>query len=281
MKVDAFLIESVRRQVMKEFELQPQKYHPLDIENLQENDAFIGRFILDVEENESEQKVIHAASQAIQGCLVWRNQVGLNDLTDGDFPKEYFNYSTIQLGQDMNGRLLIYLRVGLYRRLPGWHDLNLSFAFYVLEKIATTLLFNNSNYQKASIFLDLTGAGIGQLDLSFVSKFLGAATKYYPSLCGRVYCYQLPWFMKACCSAILAWLPERHRKLVTFIDERNVREWFATEILAEFAGGKAKTWFFRPQVSVSLEEIGRKNGISELDIQRAGDHCLKIADCFA
>ena len=74
------VIENIRRRVLA---MNPDMFHPKDVERVKTNDWPIERYLL---VNKSEDTAFAAFIKTME----WRKSYGVNDFTDESFPKEVF-----------------------------------------------------------------------------------------------------------------------------------------------------------------------------------------------
>lgn len=68
----------------------------------------------------------------------------------------------------------------------------------LFERIETILLFNiyrEENYQTISIFFDLAGTGLSNMDIDYTKQLVDTLKYYYPNNLNYIFVFELPWIL--------------------------------------------------------------------------------------
>lgn len=259
---DANIIAEIRSDVHLAAEKNPEKFHEKDLRRIDSDDWTITRYIMDCDND------VKKSSRALIDTLLWRKEAGVNDLSRSDFPREFYQCGILTVGRDQKGGTVAYIRTTFYKKLPGWTDVIIQFILATMEYHGQPL----GPFEQMGFCCDYRDTGMSAFDLTLITKLLPIMTRHYPSLLSYAYVYELPWVLKACCSMIINLLPEKERKLIKFIDRRNIHDHLDDEHIPDFLGGQFKSSYAFPNDTPSIEEVGLRNGISEENIQKCRAH---------
>lgn len=67
----------------------------------------------------------------------------------------------------------------------------------------TFLICREENYGTLSIFFDLAGTGMKNLDLDYTKQIVHILKCYYPNNLNYIFVYELPWILTGNCLSIL------------------------------------------------------------------------------
>src|SRR6185437_4950041 len=94
------------------------------------NDWSVKRFILDHKNDTTN------AFKVLVEAMKWRKTFGINDLSEEDFPREFFeNALVFPCGLSKHGYSIIYIRAQMVNKLDAFSELHKRFYAFVLNKL--------------------------------------------------------------------------------------------------------------------------------------------------
>lgn len=244
-------------------------FHDKDITLIKTDDWFLTRFVLDVDEKGD---IVERAVKSIEESLIWRNNFGVNNFVNFDFPREFYECGIVSLSRSPKGMLILHIRISLYKKIGAWTDVVIAFMMHELEQ----LRFLAEPYQQVGLVIDCCNAGYNSVDCGLCLQVVPLMTKHYPCLVSFIYVLELPWLLKAVSSTVVGLLPAKQKKLIKFIDRKQMRELLGDDAMPDYLGGCATTWMTVPDDCATIDMVGKKRGIGESDIKKCREHCDKL-----
>ncbi|KAK2708487.1 motile sperm domain-containing protein 2-like [Artemia franciscana] len=125
--------------------------------------------------------------------------------------------------------------------------------------------------EKITVFVELTGCGIRDMDMDFTRFLVSCLQEYYPYFLNYLIMFEMPWILNAAWKVIKSWLPPKSQAVVKFLDPKSLPEYIAPDqALVEWGGNDAYTYRFIPEKTQI--EATSANGLSALEEMRRKVH---------
>jgi len=122
--------------------------------------------------------------------LAWRKSFGVYDITEANLNQEFLNDGSIYVhNKDRDGKPLLILTIKKHSKSRNQEDLLRILVFWIER------LQRDSNLDKITIFMDMTGAGLSNLDMSFIKSIIGVFETKYPYVPNYILVHDLPFLL--------------------------------------------------------------------------------------
>lgn len=263
-------LAEVRELIQENAETKPELYDARDLMWLEKDDDLVRRFLrIHCEAT----NIVRQASLALDDFLLWRKELGVNDIKIGDLPREFFEWGVVSVHEQEDGDLWLHMQMNLWKKSPEFTEVWTRFLIYYAERFLTKNGYNTN--KRFCNFCDLKDLAFREADLPGSFKMIEVAAKY-PDLYRKSYMIDMHWMMKPIMVACNKFMPERYRRLVTVTSRKELLNEFEYEDLPKSLGGKRVPKFEAPLGTSSLEQVAAKFGISD----SAAENMLKhINEC--
>lgn len=261
---DQELIEETRRLLRERYAKNPDNFYDHDYKRMLTDDWTVSRFLL---RRRLEPK---RAAKLMEECGRFRKLYKMSEVKLWEFPVEFHQAGGLfKYASDRVGNITVYMRTKMYRRVPEISDVFKAFILCVLEEADS----QNCGRGVAIIF-DLTGCGLQNVDLGFLSWLLSSFRNYCPKGVSYIMVYNLPWFLNATCKLAISWLSASNKRALRFVHGREIETFIAVQNLPDYLGGCCKLDYKAiPEGSLPAIEVCDK-----LDMSK--EQALKIRELF-
>jgi len=169
----------------------------------------------------------------IVDALKWRRSEDIRNLKPTYFPDDLFKISSMFIyAPDKEGNLTVYFRVRYILRIPELVSTVKKFGNYLLYHIDVATQGNG-----ITGVADFQGTGIQNADIDLLFYSINTLRSYFPAGINHILIVDLPWILRACWSMAKSWVPEKGRKMVEFIQRKELTNFIDKENLPDFMGG--------------------------------------------
>lgn len=272
------VVEHIRGRVMSKLNEEPDKYHPNDVKKFKERSELIYRFLIDfIEDNggltaQDSANCPEKVTKAILETLNWRLTFGVNSSQDSDFPQEFYRLNLFRISKRVDGSIFLFISIRKLIRLRQWNNVYIRFIIHEMDKICEIMFTDPDFFKKVKphVLSDASEIGLGQIDFSFVFTMIPIFINHYPQAFTTIWLYELPYFSLHLKTIVMKTLPHRVTKKITFTDKKRIVNDIGAENLPEeYCGTSTEPLTELTSTSAStLREVGRKNGISDKEIDK-------------
>lgn len=261
---DQHLIDETRRLLRERYAKNPENFYDSDFKRMLTDDWTVSRFLL---RRRLEPK---RTAKLMEECGRFRKQYKMSEVKLWEFPIEFHKAGGLfKYAPDRVGNMTVYMRVKMYRRVPEISDVFKAWILCVLEECDMA----NGGRGTAVIF-DLTGCGLQNVDLGFLSWLLSSFRNYCPKGVSYILVYNLPWILNATCKLAMTWMSASNRRALRFVYGDEIENFIARENLPDYCGGTCKLDYRKvPDGSLPATEV-----CDRLDM--TPEQALKIRDLF-
>lgn len=262
---DLALIEETRRLLRERFAKQnPNDFYQHDYERMLTDDWTVTRFLL---RRRMDPK---RTAKLMEECGLFRKTYKMSEVKLWEFPIEFHQVGGLfRYEPDKVGNITVYMRTRMYRRVPELSDVFKAFVLCVLEEADCA-----NDGRGVAVIFDLTGCGLQNVDLSFLSWLLSSFRNYCPKGVSYIMVYNLPWFLNATAKLAMSWLSSSNRRALRFVHGKEIENFIEPENLPDYLGGTCKKDYKAiPDGSKLAVEV-----CDRLDMSK--EQALKIRDMF-
>lgn len=261
---DKQLIETTRLLLRERFAKNPDSFYADDYRRMLEDDWTVSRFLL---RRRCDPK---RTAKLMEECGRFRKQYKMSEVKLWEFPTEFHKAGGLfKYAPDRVGNRTVYMRVKMYRRVPEISDVFKAFILCVLEEADV-----ESEGRGVAVVFDLSGCGLQNVDLSFLSWLLSSFRNYCPKGVSYILVYNLPWILSTTCRIAMTWMSATNRRALRFVHGDEIENFIAKENLPDYCGGTCKLNYRTvPEGSRPAIEV-----CSRLDI--TPEQALKIRELF-
>ncbi|CAG2109853.1 unnamed protein product, partial [Medioppia subpectinata] len=250
--ISVAMVTELRQKFLEIVSKNPELYYDKDIDKIKSDDWSLKRFLNQNKCNEEK------ALESIDKAMKWRKSFGVLELSDKDFPKQFFQSAPLFLyGQDLNGSQLLIMRAKVSRKIKSWIPTAQKFFVYLVEKAETM-----NKGKGATLLLDCKDSGVKNTDIDFMKFSYHVLNDYYPGLVNAGLVYKLPKVMEAVYKAVKSWLNEEQEKYCYLISKKNIHEYVAQNQLPDLLLGLNQEPYRNiPDNSPTAHELAERLGI--------------------
>lgn len=205
----------------------PGSFHPLDLERVKD-EKYINRIIAHSENDAQE------SADMLWDILTWRKTVGANDLNESNIRLDYLKEGIFfPRGRDVDGALLLIIKSK--NHVKGQKDMEdiKKIIIYWFERIE-----REENGRKITIFFDMEGCGLGNMDMELIKYLISLFKYYYPYFLNYIIIYQMPWVLTAAFKVVKTLLPAKAVEKMKNVSKDTLKEVVAKEQALVCWGGK-------------------------------------------
>lgn len=121
--------------------------------------------------------------------LIWRQSFGVNDITAKTLNQEYLTDGSIYAhNKDRDGKPLLIISIKKHSKSRNQEDL-LRIIVYWVERL------QQESNDKITLFMDMTGSGLGNMDIDFIKAIIGIFETKYPYVPNYILVHELPFLL--------------------------------------------------------------------------------------
>jgi hypothetical protein len=208
------IIKRIRKSFLKEYELNPELYHEIDVNRVCKDNWQIERFLLD-QQNINEDKAYESFIKALQ----WKKSFGVHERNDQYFPKEFYEIGEYEkCGRDRDGRIIHWECGKNVRKITYLPNLDKQFAAHIMEKMDS-----EGSRNGWTMITDTSGSGLANVSLE-MQRFKIDLLQYYPQSMRSNIVIDLPWILNPVVKIIMSFLTPKLKDCVKFIKREQLTD---------------------------------------------------------
>ncbi|KAJ8954593.1 hypothetical protein NQ318_003124 [Aromia moschata] len=125
------------------------------------------------------------------------------------------------------------------------------------KKRFNLILFNSrqTKGEKITIFFDMEGCGLSNMDMDFIKYLIGLFKEYYPFFLNYIIIFEMPWILSAAFKIIKSWLPEKAIEKIKFVSKKDIKTYVPLDqALVSWGGQDNYVFSFIPEVAPEKEK---------------------------
>ncbi|XP_017048546.1 motile sperm domain-containing protein 2 [Drosophila ficusphila] len=224
----AYQIGQVRSSILEKLEKEPpaEPFHPTDLKRINDSDLWITK-LLQVYEFDVEKCITRLWEN-----LTWRQSFGVYDINETNLNQEYLNDGSIFVhNKDKDGKPLLILTIKMHSKSRNQEDLLRILVFWIER------LQRDSNLDKITLFMDMTGSGLSNLDLDFIKTIVGVFETRYPYVPNYILVHELPFLLNAAFKIVKTFLPAEALKILKVTTKKDIDQYVDKDNCLKIWGG--------------------------------------------
>ncbi|EEB18863.1 major sperm protein, putative [Pediculus humanus corporis] len=221
-------------------------FHPADINRVKTDDAYLRRFLMHHDGN------LDGALNMLWDACEWRKKFGTNDISEKNVNKEILELGSVfPFGKDKDGKtLLVFKSKHHYKGAFDFED-HKKCLVYWMERLE-----RQENGEMISLFFDMEGAVMANMDMDYTKYIISLFKNYYPYFLNYIIIFEMAWVLNAVFRVIKTLLPPKAVEKMKFVNKSNVKDYVNPDFALKSWGGKDSfTYHFEPE---------QKSGMSSL-----------------
>ncbi|XP_045525779.1 motile sperm domain-containing protein 2-like [Pieris brassicae] len=213
------------------------------------------------------------AADMLWDILTWRKTVGASDINESNIKMNYVEEGIIfPHSRDVDGSLLLIIKSK--KHVKGTKD---------FEEIKRIIIYwfdrmeREENGNKISLFFDMDGCGLGNMDMELIQYLISLFKHYYPNFLNYIIIFQMPWVLSAALKIVKSLLPAQAIEKLKNVNKDSLKTFvLPDQALTCWGGTDNYVYQFIPENRVTPEHTPKKVTFAQQnDIKPSGD-MLKI-----
>ncbi|KAL1517251.1 hypothetical protein ABEB36_001038 [Hypothenemus hampei] len=209
-----------------------------DLVRVKNDNFWLQRFLAHHEHN------IPLALKMMWVSLNWRKEFGVNDITEQTIKMDLIvKGAFFPCGKDKDGKTLLIIKSKMHTKGAAEGDDLKRCIVYWLERTERM-----TQGDTISVFFDMDGCGLGNMDLDLIKYLIGLFKDYYPYFLNYIIIYEMAWVLSAAFKLIKSWLPEKAIEKLKTVGKKDVMNWvIKSEALKSWGGDNDYVFSFVPE----------------------------------
>ncbi|KRT86352.1 CRAL-TRIO domain containing protein, partial [Oryctes borbonicus] len=238
------LVDELRAVFLKEVASKGDNYaHPADIEKAKTNDFWLKRFLAHHDLN------MQLALGMMLETVEWRKEANVNDINETNVRMDYLvDGGVFSRCRDKDGHKLIILNCKKHTKgSKNFDELKRCFIYW-FERLE-----REEKGKGITVFFDLEGCGLTNMDLDVIRYLINLFKQYYPYFLNYIIIYEMAWILNAAFKLIKSWLPPKAVERIKLIKKAELGSWVPLNNALKCWGGEDDYVFsFQPEEKESV-----------------------------
>ena len=215
----------------------PPDFHPLDLDRTKD-EKYIKRVLTHVDKDGK------AAADMLWDILTWRKSVGASDINESNIRLDYVKEGVFfPRGRDIDGSLLLIFKAKMHVKGQRDYEELKKIMIYWFDRVE-----REEGGKKITMFFDMDGSGLGNMDMELVKYLITLFKVYYPYFLNYIVIYQMPWVLSAAFKVVKTLLPAKAVEKMRFVTKDTLKDIVTPEQALAVWGGKDNyTFEFIPE----------------------------------
>ncbi|XP_068148862.1 motile sperm domain-containing protein 2 [Drosophila tropicalis] len=221
-------ISEVKTAILKKLESEPpaDPFHPNDLKRINDNDLWIASLL------EAYDLDVEKCIKRLWENLAWRKSYGVWDINETNVNQEFLRDGQIYVhNKDKEGKPLLILSLKKHTKSQNLEEL-LRVIVYWVERVQ-----RESYLEKITIFMDMTGAGLSNMDLDFIKGIIGLFETKYPNAPNYILVHELPFLLNAAFKIVKTFMPADALEILRVTTKKNIGEFVDPDNSLKLWGG--------------------------------------------
>ncbi|XP_075989747.1 motile sperm domain-containing protein 2-like [Anticarsia gemmatalis] len=226
----------------------PPDFHPLDLERAKD-EKYLQRVLYHSEKDPKQ------AADMLWDILTWRKSVGASDINESNIRMDYVQEGVFfPRGRDIDGSLLLIFKAKMHVKGQREYEELKKIMIYWFDRVE-----REENGKRITMFFDMDGSGLGNMDMELVKYLITLFKLYYPYFLNYIVIYQMPWVLSAAFKVVKTLLPAKAVEKMKFVTKDTLKDIVAPEQALAVWGGKDNYVFeFIPESKTNSEHTTSK-----------------------
>lgn len=222
-------VDELRKKFSNNFKdnIQKNVYDQRDLDRFQLEDLYACCFL------RHQQGSIDKACDMVDVSLRWRKELALNDLTEASFSVAMHESGAIFYhNHAKNGNPILHIMVAKHKKdtFPA-----LTVRQFIAWHIDKEFLANPG--KRIVVLIDMTDAGLTNVDIDLTKFEISCFTTYYPALLAYLLIFEMPWVLNAIWNVIKKLLNAEQQKFVLLVKKPQITQYIDRDQLLVHLGG--------------------------------------------
>lgn len=259
----------VRDLFLEQYKEEPDLYYEEDVALVKDLKFILQRCLV------SKRKHVGESLDMLVNMLKWRKEQKIRELTDQDFPVEFFTAGiSFVYEPDKYGNKTLYIRTQLLKCVPELRDLFKKFVAYLMYQIDDCV-----EGETFSIIFDLTNTGWNNYDIDLLMHFLTLLKDYFPVNVDYILAINFPWILSTAWSVVKRLIPPERRDVVVFIQKKEVFNFVPEQNVPDFLDGTcSREHQFKPKTFLTVVDFLLSQNDTTLSAKRIADILKTLSD---
>ncbi|CAH1105355.1 unnamed protein product [Psylliodes chrysocephalus] len=239
-------IEDLRKAFLSDYSSKnSDSVHPKDLEKIKTNDEWLRRFLLHQEGNKEN------ALNMMWTAVTWRKEQNVNEINENTVKMDVLCSGGFFIhGADIDDCKLLVFKCNKHTKGAVDMDILKRGIIYWFERLERL-----TKGEKITIFFDMEGCGLSNMDMEVTKYLIELFKEYYPYFLNYILIYEMPWILSAAFKIIKSWLPEKAVEKIKFVSKKDLTNYVPTEhILKSWGGPNTYVFSFIPETFPEKEK---------------------------
>ncbi|KAH8415683.1 hypothetical protein KR222_008664 [Zaprionus bogoriensis] len=222
-------INEVKTRFLQRLEAEPPAvaFHPSDLARIRDSDVWIEQ-LLEAYKLDLEKTI----TRLWENCE-WRQSFGTNDINETNVNQDYLHDGEVYVhNQDKDGMPLLIVTLSKHSKNKSQEEL-MRLIVYWVERV-----HREHNYQKKiTLFMDMTGSGLSNLDLDFIKRIIGLFETKYPNAPNYIVVHELPFLLNAAFKIVKSFMPAEALEILRVTTKKDINEYVDKDNCLKTWGG--------------------------------------------
>lgn len=222
----------------------PPEFHPLDLERAKD-EKYLKRLLM------HQEKDAKNAANMLWDILTWRKSVGASNINESNIRMDFIQEGIFfPRGRDVDGCLLLIFKAKMHVKGQRDYEELKKIMIYWFDRVE-----REENGKKITMFFDMEGSGLGNMDMELVKYLITLFKLYYPHFLNYIVIYHMPWVLSAAFKVVKTLLPAQAVEKMKFVNKDTLKDVVAPEQALVAWGGKDNYVFeFIPEARLNTPE---------------------------
>ncbi|XP_065162606.1 motile sperm domain-containing protein 2-like [Atheta coriaria] len=263
-------IESLRSAFLQTVEASGESaYHPTDLNRVRKDDQWLSRFLLHCEKDQA------VTITMMKESLEWRKSFKVNEISEQTVRMDYMvEGGFFPRGRDKDGCALLIFKCK--KHVKGSKDMDevKRCVIYWMERME-----RQEKGKQITIFFDLEGCGLGNMDMDFTKYIIALFKQYYPYFLNYIIIYEMSWILNAAINVIKSLLPPKAVQKIQMLKKASILTFVPEDQALKCWGGKDDYVFsFVPETREQTKEDSVVQTPSNKKVHFAAEHGDQMND---
>ncbi|KAJ8924694.1 hypothetical protein NQ315_000845 [Exocentrus adspersus] len=200
--------------------------HPKDLERVKSDDGWLRRFLLHQEND------VQNALNMLWTSVNWRKDNNVNDINENTVKMDILcSGAFFPHGTDIDGCTLLIFKCKRSTKGVDANEIRRC-VIYWFERLE-----RQNKGEKITIFFDMEGCGLSNMDMDFIKYLIGLFKEYYPYFLNYIIIFEMPWVLTAAFKIVKSWLPEKAIEKIKFLSKKDITTYVPQEQALQCWGG--------------------------------------------
>ncbi|XP_017780171.1 PREDICTED: motile sperm domain-containing protein 2-like [Nicrophorus vespilloides] len=202
--------------------------HPADLARAKNDDNWLKRFLM---HHDGDQQL---ALNMMWDVMEWRKTFGTNDITESTVKMDYLvDGGFFSRGRDKDGAAIFIFKCKKHTKGSKNSDDLKRLVVYWIERLE-----RQEKGQPITLFFDMEGCGLSNMDMEFTQYLIGLFKLYYPYFLNYIIIFEMAWILNAAFKVIKSLLPEKAVQKIKMLKKADIDSYVPLDQALKCWGGQ-------------------------------------------